>query len=315
MKMRGTKHHQNGNLFQRTIEVRTRIKPAAVAYGLALAAMLAGAVTLRAQQAGPPGPPPGGPGPRALYRQMAPGPFGGEDVIGFVGIEAGLGRKVVTGAPFSATFSQQTTQTFADGNHIQRTTSGAVARDSNGRTHRDLTLSAIGQWAAAGQTPPHLVLITDPVANADYVLEPERKIARKMPAMGRAGQKGPGGPPAFGQERQNESATVSLGTQMVNGVSAQGTRTTRTIPAGAIGNERPIVITVERWYSPDLQTNVLIKRSDPRTGENVFQLTNIVRSEPDASLFQVPADYTMKAGGNFMRRKGGPAAPPPPPQN
>lgn len=314
MKMRGTKHGRKGNLLQRTIEVRTKIKPAAVACGLALAAILAGTVTLQAQQAGPPGPPPGGPGPRALYRQMGPGPLGGEDVIGFVGVEAGLGRKVVTGAPFSATFSQQTTQAFADGNHIQRTTAGTVARDSNGRTHRDLTLAAIGQWAAAGQTPPHLVLITDPVANADYVLEPERKIARKMPTMARGGQKGPGGPPAFAQERQKESTTVSLGTQMVNGVSAQGTRTTRTIPAGAIGNERPIVITVERWYSPDLQTNVLIKRSDPRTGENVFQLTNIVRSEPDASLFQVPADYTMKTGGNFTRRKGGPG-PAAPPQN
>lgn len=321
MKMSGTNDDTNGNLLQRKVELRSSAKLAAVACGLTLAAMLTGPATLRAQQAGPPGPPPGGPGPRALYRQMGPGPFGGEDVIGFVGIEAGLGRKVVTGAPFSATFSQQTTQAFADGNHIQRTTSGTVARDGNGRTHRDVTLSAIGQWAAAGQTPPHLVLITDPVAGADYVLEPERKIARKMPAMARGGQNGgqsgprPGGPPPFAQERQNESTTVSLGTQMVNGVSAQGTRTTRTIPAGAIGNERPIVITVERWYSPDLQTNVLIKRSDPRTGENVFQLTNIVRSEPDASLFQVPADYTMKAGGNFIRRKGGPGAPPPPPQN
>ena len=295
--------------------MRAGIKSAAVAGGLVLAAMLAGTVTLRAQQAGPPGPPPGGPGPRGVFRQIGPGPFGGDNVIGFVGIEAGLGRKVVSGAPFSATFSQQTTQSLADGNHIERTTTGMVARDGNGRARRDLTLSAIGQWAAAGQNPPHLVVITDPVANADYVLEPERKIARKMPAVERGGQKGPGGPLAFAQERQNESTTVSLGTQMVNGVSAQGTRTTRTIPAGAIGNERAIVITVERWYSPDLQTNVLIKRSDPRTGENVFQLTNIVRSEPDASLFQVPADYIMKTGGNFIRRKGGPGAPPAPPQN
>jgi hypothetical protein len=96
----------------------------------------------------------------------------------------------------------------------------------------------------------------------------------------------------------------------MNGLPVQGTRTTRTIPVGAIGNEKPIVITVERWYSPDLQMNVMIKRSDPRTGDNVFQLTNIVKAEPDPSLFQVPSDYTVKEGGKTgFRRKG----PPPPP--
>jgi hypothetical protein len=298
--------------------MRSRTK--LVACAAALAALLGASVTARAQQSGPPGPPPPGGGPgggvRGFYRQMGPGPFG-DDVIGFVGVEAGLGRKTVTGAPFSATFSQQTTQTLGDGNHIQRTTSGTIARDSNGRTHRDLTLPAIGEWATAGRTPPHVVLINDPVANVNYVLEPDRKVAEKMLAFSRGnegkGPKGEGLGP-FAQERLNESTTVSLGTQMVNGVSAQGTRTTRTIPAGAIGNEKPMVITVERWYSPDLQMNVMIKRSDPRTGENVFQLTNIVRSEPEASLFQVPADYAMRQGGNIMARKG-PPPPPPPPQN
>src|SRR5581483_8639730 len=202
---------------------------------------------------------------------------------------------------------------LADGNHIQRTTSGTIARDSNGRTHRDLTVPAIGPWATSGSTPPHVVLITDPVAGMDYILQTDRKVAHEFPAPAGKGGKGPGGPPPFVQERQNESTTVSLGTQMVNGVSAEGTRTTRTIPAGAIGNEKPIVITVERWYSPDLQMNVLIKRSDPRTGDNIFQLTNIVRSEPDASMFQVPSDYTVKQGMGRKRGPGAPGAPPAPP--
>jgi hypothetical protein len=305
--------------------MRSRTKLTTVACSAALAALCATSVTVLAQ-AGPPGSPPGGPEPRVLYRQLGPGPgpLGTEDVIGFVGIEAGLGPNTVTGAPFSATFSQETTQNLADGNHIQRTSTGTMARDGNGRTHRDLTLPAIGEWATSGRTPPHLVLISDPVANANYVLETDRKIARQMPALrgGKGGKvgMGPGGPPPFGLEPQNESTSLSLGTQMINGISAQGTRTTRTIPAGAIGNEKPIVITVERWYSPDLQMNVMIKRSDPRTGDNVFQLTNIVRSEPDASLFQVPSDYTVKQvspgekvreGGKFLMRKGGPGGPPP----
>jgi len=70
-------------------------------------------------------------------------------------------------------------------------------------------------------------------------------------------------------------------------------------PAGAIGNDRPIQISVERWYSRDLQMNVRIDRTDPRTGETVFQLTNIERQEPDAALFQVPSDYTVKEAGKM----------------
>jgi hypothetical protein len=90
-----------------------------------------------------------------------------------------------------------------------------------------------------------------------------------------------------------------LGTQSIEGVMAEGTRVTFTIPAGKIGNERPIVTVNERWYSPELQTIVLTKNSDPRMGETTYRLTNINRSEPDPSLFQVPADYTVDEGGGF----------------
>jgi hypothetical protein len=272
--------------------------------------VLATGATAWAQSA-PAGPPPP-PGQRGLFQiGLGPGRFSPDDAMGFVGFEAGLGGgKTVTGAPFTAAFSQATTQVFTDGNHIQRTTNGTLARDSNGRTRRDMTLPAIGDWATSGKTPPHVVLIKDPVAAANYILQPDQKIARKLPLRaGRFGKEGGGPPPGFGQ---NEAATTSLGTQVVNGISAQGTLTTRTIPAGAIGNEKPVVITVERWYSPDLQMNVLIKRSDPRTGDNVFQVTNVVRTEPDASLFQVPSDYTLKAGGKMGLHGKGQG---PPPQN
>ncbi len=273
-------------------------------------AMLAAGITASAQSAST-GPPP--PGPQGPYQHIGPGPgrFSPDDAIGFVGFEAGLGGgNPVTGAPFNATFSQETTQAFADGNHIQRTTTGTLSRDSNGRTRRDMTLPAIGDWATSGKTPPHVVLINDPVGGANYILDPERKTARKLPLRNRFGKEGGGPPPPLAQ---NEATTTSLGTQMINGVSAQGTRTVRTIPAGAIGNEKSIVIIVERWYSPDLQMNVMIKRSDPRTGDNVFQLTNIVRTEPDESLFQVPSDYAVKEGGKMGFGRKGP--PPPPPQS
>src|SRR5215213_6094149 len=85
-----------------------------------------------------------------------------------------------------------------------------------------------------------------------------------------------------------------LGKQNIEGVEAEGTRTTVTIPAGEIGNERPIEIVSERWYSPELQLVVMTRHSDPRTGETTYKLTNINRSEPAKSLFEVPAGYTVK---------------------
>ena len=94
--------------------------------------------------------------------------------------------------------------------------------------------------------------------------------------------------------RADNVVTQSLGKEIVEGVEAEGTRTTFTIPADEIGNERPIEIVDERWYSADLQTVVMTRHSDPRSGEVVYRLTNISRSEPARSLFEVPADYTVK---------------------
>jgi hypothetical protein len=73
-------------------------------------------------------------------------------------------------------------------------------------------------------------------------------------------------------------------------------RATHTIPAGQIGNDRPITIVTEVWTSPDLKTVVYSKRSDPRTGEQTFHLANIVRAEPDSSLFTLPADFKVIEG-------------------
>ena len=86
----------------------------------------------------------------------------------------------------------------------------------------------------------------------------------------------------------------SLGKQMIEGVEAEGTRLTITIAAGQIGNEAPINMVSETWYSPELQTVIMSKHSDPRSGENTYRLTNINRTEPAHSLFEVPSDYTIK---------------------
>jgi hypothetical protein len=119
----------------------------------------------------------------------------------------------------------------------------------------------------------------------------------------------PGGDRVFAYSSDAEVSRESLGRQTIEGVEAEGTRVTFTIAAGKIGNERPIVTVNERWYSPELQTVVLSKNSDPRMGETTYRLTNISRSEPDPSLFQVPADYTVKEGGFGFRTEGPPEPP------
>jgi hypothetical protein len=254
-------------------------------------------------QSAPPPPP-----PDAVTFAGGGMPFGHDAGFGFVGFEGGMRGEVVKASPFSAQTSVETTQTLTDGNVITRKVAGSVYRDSQGRTRHEETLPAVGPFAASGN-PPHAAFISDPVAGVHYVLEEDRKVARKFTPLDKADvtRDHPHNKPADGAEETTES----LGTQTINGVAAQGTRVTRTIPAGAIGNEKPIQIVTEKWVSPELHTTVMVKHSDPRNGTMVFQLQNISRAEPAASLFQVPSDYTVKEGGSreFHRGPGGPGGP------
>ena len=104
-----------------------------------------------------------------------------------------------------------------------------------------------------------------------------------------------------------ETHTEQLGVQNIEGVDCEGTRTVTTIPADAIGNERPIEIVYERWYSKDLQMIVYSKHSDPRFGEQTYRLTNINRSEPDPSLFEVPSGYKIISGSPRVYKLATPA--------
>ena len=233
----------------------------------------------------------------------------------------------VQGAPYSATITNESVQTLVDGNRIVQTSTGTTARDSQGRTRQDTVLPAIGNLSAANA--PHLVFIHDPVAQVSYVLNLTEKTAQKLPvppplpatATGENVGAGPvtanaffiqaGGaariadgsmPPPMAIQRavigsdQDQVASEDLGSQTMEGVVVNGKRTTRTIPAGQIGNDKPITIVNEVWTSPDLKTIISSKRSDPRMGEQTFQLSNIVRAEPDSSLFTVPSDFRITEG-------------------
>jgi hypothetical protein len=147
---------------------------------------------------------------------------------------------------------------------------------------------------AGSSTLPKVVFISDPVAGTNYALNLTNKTATKNTFGMRPPRPGAAPP----QDRRGPTGdnvkTESLGQKTIEGVLAEGTRTTITISAGAIGNEQPIQVVTERWYSPELQTLVLNKRTDPRSGETTTRLANISRAEPSRTLFEVPADYKVQ---------------------
>lgn len=120
----------------------------------------------------------------------------------------------------------------------------------------------------------------------------------KMRAEGLAaaaeGPQSAGGMSIVKIKEPGQEKTESLGSDTIEGIPVTGTRTTRTIAAGAIGNDQPIDIVSETWYSKDLQMVIMSKHSDPQIGETTYRLTNIQQGEPPHSLFQVPSNYTIR---------------------
>ncbi len=274
----------------------------------------------------PPEPP--GPGPaKTFFFSTATG--AGEHNFTYVASEMRIEGGVVKNAPYSAQAVTETTQKLADGNRISRKNTASLYRDSDGRTRREETMGFVGPPSSNGE-PAQSIFINDPVTESSVVLDTKNKIAHKMPNMGK---KFPFPPPPLAdgavavsdapqriaklkaegdmnvvmasgatlitpgmmtQFSDKDAQKESLGTQVIEGVQAEGSRTTMTIAAGAIGNDLPIQIVSERWYSPELHTVVMSKHSDPRTGDTVYRLTGIDRNEPARTLFEVPADYTVR---------------------
>ena len=241
----------------------------------------------------------GGPGPRP------PGP-------------EPLQSALVKGAPYSADVVTENTQLLADGNRIVNRQTGFVARDSLGRTRNETSIPFLGP-AGAADKPMKVTMIHDPVTQVTYTLESGAKTAHKVSTwtqaeadgMKRAAEKQHtemitradvgvmikgAGAPGFKSLKGANVKSESLGTQMIEGVMAEGTRNTETIAAGEIGNEKDILIVNEVWIAQDLKAVVLSKRTDPRTGEMTYRLTNIQRAEPAASLFEVPQEYSVVDG-------------------
>ncbi len=249
---------------------------------------------------GPQGPPPFGPPPGGEGRHgKDPPPGTPGHIANFLSSEMRFAGKVVKAAPYSATAVVESIQTLSDGTRISRKTTASISRDSEGRTRREQKLDFIGPFVPMGD-PPHLIFIDDVVASLRYVINVSDRTARKMAAPAGAWP-----PPPISPAPAEQGKTESLGKQNIEGLEAEGTRSTITIPVGQIGNDRPIEIVSERWDSPELQVAIMSRHRDPRSGEIVYRLTNINRSEPERSLFEVPQGYTLTEGGPPDGNRGG----------
>ncbi|NOT25467.1 MAG: hypothetical protein HOP16_05130 [Acidobacteria bacterium] len=213
------------------------------------------------------------------------------DIIGIEPLEFG---EAVTGAPFSAEAISETRQEFTDGNRIERRTMSSIARDGAGRVRREQALPQLGPVVVEPEL--RMITITDPGQRALYIVDPARRtVSKSMMPPPRRPRGEPNDPRREGSPRLPPPRITSenLGSMEVAGVRAEGTRQTMTIPAGVFGNVRPIDVVTERWFSPDLKIVVESRRTDPRTGEVVYRVVNLVRGEPSPDLFEVPADYSV----------------------
>ncbi len=238
--------------------------------------------------------------------------------ISFSGAATSRPGDVVTGMPFSAEQVTENVQTLADGTHITRPAEKTMLyRDSQGRTRVEHVFTRPAGAPTTGFVAPSIIEISDPIAGTHYTLDARNHTARKMSSLPatlpppplppnsgtiyarpstRLGQPAGSAGAALGPDAQGprpQFSNQSLGTQMIEGVSAEGSRSTIVYPIGFFGNDRSITEVRETWTSPELKVVVMSKSSDPRSGESSTKLTNLSRNEPDPAIFEIPADYEV----------------------
>lgn len=217
----------------------------------------------------------------------------------------GYGVSGKPGTAYTIKIKSTLEQRLPDGNYIRGYIHTIQARDSKGKA-----LSQFPQGCYLDKdgkpTPQMNVSVSDPesktseswmigdrfgndkTAHIHHMLPP--KPPKKLSPEELAAQR------KLIQERQpprSEFKTEELGTRTIAGITATGTRTTRTIPAGEEGNELPLVVVNENWFSKDLGMGVMFVNDDPRRGRTTWEIEEISRTEPDAALFNSPADYKI----------------------
>ncbi len=214
----------------------------------------------------------------------------------FIGAELRFGDRLVKAQPFSAEILIEDTKRLFDGTTVTKQNRGAIYRDGEGRTRREQPLEMVGgvNIVGNGNKPQMLVFINDFASQSQIFLDLNAKIARKNPLGA--------GPGPLEPQKRPDAKEESLGTKTIEGVSVEGTRITFEIPAGQIGNDKPMQVVDERWFSKELQVLVMSRHLDPIAGEHVFKLVNIKRIEPSTELFAIPSGFKIE--GPAARKPG-----------
>jgi hypothetical protein len=225
-----------------------------------------------------------------------PAGFGQGTISASMGSVMGVGNMGLTGVPYSATRKTTRVQKLADGTTITNEGTAKEARDSNGRTYRENVFKPFGENSEQGEFS--VIIVFDPVNRVmmNWASNTKQVTIVHMREPGQVQQPSTVTqvqPPAI-KMAQMKPEIEDLGTKTIDGVEAKGRRITRVIPVGREGNDRPITVTDEQWSSPDLRIVVQSTMDDPRTGTTTMELSNVDRGEPDPTLFQVPAGYTVK---------------------
>jgi hypothetical protein len=199
-------------------------------------------------------------------------------------------RTPLIDAPFSAFEEVQWQATFAPGNLMMQQRRATLYRDSLGRVR-------IERWNDSSVSGT-MITIRDPTAGYFYELNPTTRQGFRTPvditSVAALPHGSPGPPLQTNDANSLEVQTTDLGTQLVSGVSATGTRTIVTGAAGVAGRDQPLQIVREEWVSPDLHLTVLVTVSGPDGVQSTTRLTSLVRGEPDPALFRVPAGYLIR---------------------
>lgn len=196
-------------------------------------------------------------------------------------------------APFSFTLVTEWTRPMNNGGNFTLTNERHIVRDSKGRIYQERWIlvpkgSKIKSWMDIFQ-------ITDPEQHTWYNCKTATRECNLFrydlttqdkfePPIGASGSL----PDGTGF-RQHED----LGISNTQGVETHGYRETTTFNPGVMGNDKPLVVTREFWYSPQLAVNLISTVDEPMTGKQVFTAKELSTAEPDASLFEVPAVYKV----------------------